>query len=66
MPLSKCRICGKKVPNLFRPYHEQVACRVMRRRRGEELPKVRKPTKESDEDRVQKKLMEFVRHAETK
>lgn len=33
MPLSKCRFCGKKVPNPYRPHHEQV-CVVRRQREG--------------------------------
>lgn len=43
MPLSKCRICGKYVPNPYRPYHEKIACREMKRQKGlllhEELPR---------------------------
>ena len=33
MPLSKCRFCGKKVPNPYRPYHERV-CIVRRQKEG--------------------------------
>lgn len=35
MPLSKCRFCGKKVPNPYRPYHERVLCIAARKSRGE-------------------------------
>ena len=33
MPLSKCRFCGKKVPNPFRPHHEHM-CVKRRLREG--------------------------------
>ena len=64
MPLSKCRYCGKKVTNPYRPYHENVLCLVMRRKRGdsdvifrEVLPKVL--PNEEVKDKAQKKLFEL-------
>lgn len=33
MPLSKCRYCGKKVPNPYRPSHE-LNCIVRRQKEG--------------------------------
>lgn len=62
MPLSKCRICGKKVPNPYRPYHERVMCLEMRRQKGEllhrELPQIRKP-KETELEKGQTRLLSF-------
>ena len=39
--LSRCRICGKLIPSVYRPFHEKHQCREMRLRRGEALPPVR-------------------------
>jgi len=30
MPMSRCRYCGKMIPNIFHKYHEEQACRVRR------------------------------------
>lgn len=64
MPLSKCRRCGKYVPNPYRPYHEKVACLELKRSRGdlifkEVLPRVRKP-KPMNIHENQHKLLEWV------
>ncbi len=62
-PLSKCRFCGKRVPNPYRPYHEKVLCREMKRRKGllwlDELPKV-KLREEDPVDLKQQKLLKFL------
>ena len=34
MPLSYCRICGKRIPNFYRKDHEQKRCVVMKARKG--------------------------------
>ena len=57
MPLSKCRFCGKKVPNPYRPYHEKVQCIVARKARGEYVdPEVRK--RQLKRELEQKKTLE--------
>jgi len=65
MPLSKCRHCGKKVPNPYRPYHEKVLCLVARRKRGEllhrELPGVPKLPKELKVEEGQHRLLEWAK-----
>lgn len=64
MPLSKCRICGKRVPNPYRQHHEKVTCLKMRKLRGDqdmlmrELPKVTKP-KEETLPKGQHRLLEW-------
>lgn len=63
MPLSKCRICGKKVPNPYRPYHEKYQCLEMKRRKGlliwrETLPQVQQQ-KEVSVEKGQRRLLEF-------
>lgn len=72
MPLSKCRFCGKMVPNPFRPYHERDQCIVARKARGEyvdpeirkrqlkaELQRQRREAEEA-EKRPQKRMSAFV------
>jgi hypothetical protein len=67
VPLSKCRYCGKKVPNIFHKYHEQVSCLVMRKKRGDvdmimrELPKVQ--DQPEPVDKGQKRLFEVCQPA---
>lgn len=63
MPLSKCRHCGKMIPNPYHKYHEEKQCLVMRKRKGElwlTLPHVEPP--KSKEDEGQTKLLEFGVH----
>lgn len=63
--MSNCRICGKKIPSLFRPYHEKIMCLRMRKLRGDadvlmrELPKISKPLEEIEPG--QKRLNEFAK-----
>ena len=33
--MSTCRFCGKAVPSMYRRFHEERQCKVMRRRRGD-------------------------------
>jgi len=33
--LSRCRVCGRRVPSLFRHHHEKVLCLRMRYLRGD-------------------------------
>lgn len=63
MPLSRCRHCGKMIPNIFHKYHEEVQCLVMRQKKGllpfrKILPGVRKPR--VAESRVDHKITEYV------
>lgn len=30
MPMSRCRHCGKYIPNIYHKHHEEQSCRVMR------------------------------------
>ncbi len=55
MPLSKCRFCGKKVPNIFHKYHESVQCVVARKMRGEYVsPEIRKRQVKAEQERLKK------------
>lgn len=55
MPLSKCRFCGKKVPNPYRPYHERVQCVAARKARGEYVsPETRKRQSKMEKERRRK------------
>ena len=58
--MSKCRRCGKSVPSIYRPYHEQVACLELKREKGlllhRVLPRVPKPVVK---DPLNHKLMEW-------
>ena len=72
MPLSKCRICGKYVPNPYRRYHEKVSCLRMRLLRGDPdvvhrvlLPRVKIPEKKSLPN-GQKRLLEHAHIKEGK
>ena len=62
MPMSKCKHCGKMIPNIFHKYHEEKQCLEMRRRKGEllwrELPKVKKSSSQDDSE-GQRKLLSF-------
>lgn len=50
MPLSHCRTCGKKIPNIFRKWHEQVQCIRARQLRGEYIdPTALKKQKKREE-----------------
>ena len=49
MPLSKCRYCGKMIPNPYRLYHEKVACIVARQLRGEYVSPEEKKRSEKEE-----------------
>ena len=55
MPLSKCRFCGKKVPNIFHKYHEQVQCVVARKARGEYVdPQAKRRHVKAEKERLRK------------
>jgi len=59
MPLSKCRFCGRKVPNLYRPYHERVLCVVARKARGEYVdPEVRRRREKRECERLRREAEE--------
>ena len=44
--MSRCRICGKNVISMFRPYHEKIQCRRMRELRGDFLPELKPKEKQ--------------------
>lgn len=58
MPLSRCRFCGKKLPNPYRKHHEKYSCLVMRKLRGDadmmfrELPRVVAEPEDADEGQL--------------
>jgi DNA-binding GntR family transcriptional regulator len=76
MPLCKCHYCGKKVPNPYRPYHEQV-CIVRRQKEGtyvspeskkrHEKARLKRLEQEEIErkNRPQKNLERFIVEAKT-
>lgn len=54
MPMSVCRICGKKIPNSYRQWHERNQCVKARIERGEYVdPKVRA---KAEKERIQKQI----------
>jgi hypothetical protein len=62
MPLSKCRFCGKKVPNPYRPYHEKVQCIVARKARGEYVdPQTQKRQLKKEVERQRREAEEAKR-----
>lgn len=58
MPLSKCRFCGKKVPNLYRPSHE-LKCIVRRQKEGSYVsPKSKKRAEKVRLERLKREEVE--------
>lgn len=59
MPMSRCRHCGKFVPNIYHKDHEMSLCRVMRGldKRGPQEPL---PPK----DDAQRQLSQFTNKGE--
>jgi len=62
--MSHCRICGKRIPSIYRQNHERYRCLRMRKLRGDsdilmrELPKV-EPIEEQVEP-GQQRLLSFL------
>jgi DNA-binding GntR family transcriptional regulator len=65
VPLSKCRFCGKKVPNPYRPYHERV-CVVRRQREGSYVsPKSRRQEEKTRLERLEQEKIEEEKGPQT-
>jgi len=59
LPLSKCKHCGKKIPNPFHKFHEEKQCLEMRRKKGEFLHKVL-PHVEKPKPKINHNLLDFM------
>jgi N-formylglutamate amidohydrolase len=61
MPLSKCRFCGKMIPNPYHKRHEQFTCVQMRIQRGDYVEPKAKRKAEKEKEALREKLRESIR-----